>query len=238
MKEWKHNELAEDLANIKGTNFLDVPLGSVFLGILQRHSQGKTDDRNNIQRADVIEIKPSYNRFLFTIYEVKVSRSDFLGDIRSGKWRGYLGHCHRFYFAVPSGMINKKEVPEEAGLIVRGETGWSTAKAAQVREIAIPDMTLKSLIFSKQRENHAGHHRNRIEYLLKWNKRRDLYKTLGKEIGIALKAKDDHDTAKNNFEYEIESIREMVKEGLGEDCHYPNWELRELVRRIKEKANS
>ena len=31
IKVWEHNELAQDLANIKQTNFLDVHLGSSYL---------------------------------------------------------------------------------------------------------------------------------------------------------------------------------------------------------------
>jgi len=118
IKSWRHNELAEDLANIKGTNFLDVPLGSVWL--------------ERPQRADVVEVKPSYTRFCVSIYEIKVSRADFHSDIRTEKWKGYLEHCHRFYFTLPSGLVKKREVPEGAGLIVRGETGWSTLFRCQV----------------------------------------------------------------------------------------------------------
>lgn len=52
--------------------------------------------------------------------EVKVSRGDFLSDVRSGKWRNYLKFSSRVYFAAPLGMIKKDEVPNEAGLIVFG----------------------------------------------------------------------------------------------------------------------
>ena len=52
-------------------------------------------------RADLVIIRPSYKRFCVSVFEVKVSRADFLSDIRSEKWRGYLPHCNRFYFALP-----------------------------------------------------------------------------------------------------------------------------------------
>ena len=148
MKVWQHNELAENLADIKGTNYLDVPLGSVWL--------------EKPQRADVVEIKPSYTRFCVSIYEIKISRADFLSDIRSEKWKGYLEHCHRFYFAVPSGMVKKEEIPKEAGLIVRGETGWTTVKAANNRYGEIPYTTLLSLLFMRQRINHSKRNREAI----------------------------------------------------------------------------
>jgi hypothetical protein len=235
MKQWEHNELAEDLGDAKQTNFLDVPLGSVYLGILDRANKGII---NEVQRADVIEVKPSYNRFCVSIYEVKVSRSDFLSDIRSGKWRGYLDHCHRFYFAVPSGMVKKEEMPEEAGLIVRGEKGWQTQKAAVCRDIEIPYFTLLSMIFSKQREYYRTKQRNRVFKAHQWwhTQRNDLYKVLGKKLCDALVNFEDYKAAKSHFESKSKYIEELIKDGLGIESHWPDWELKKLVRKIKEKA--
>jgi hypothetical protein len=55
-------------------------------------------------------------------YEVKTSRSDFRRD---RKWRQYLFFCHKFYFVVPWGMIDKREIPPPAGLIYVTKTGKS-----------------------------------------------------------------------------------------------------------------
>jgi hypothetical protein len=219
---WGHNQLAEDLANIKQTNFLDVPLGSVFL--------------ENPQRADVLEVKPSYTRFCVSIYEVKISRADFQSDIRSGKWRGYLDHCHRFYFAVPSGMVTKEEIPPEAGLIVRGDTGWSTIKAVKPRDVDISHTTLLSLIFSKQRLNHSRLHRDRLVYLERWNKNQDILKAHGKTIGDALRNAQEYERLKEHYEWELKRIHDLINEGLGENLIMPEYKLEQLVRLIKEKA--
>jgi len=53
-------------------------------------------------------------------YEVKISRSDFKRD---RKWIGYLEFCNLFFFVTPWGLIDPKEVPEEAGLIWTTKTG-------------------------------------------------------------------------------------------------------------------
>ena len=225
MKQWKHNELAEDLGNVKQTNFLDIPLGSVTMEF-------------NTQRADVLEIKPSYTRFCISIFEVKISRSDFQSDIRSEKWRGYLDHCHRLYFACPAGMVDKREVPPEAGLIVRGETGWSTLKAAKSRSVEIPYTTLLSLIFARQRINHSGLARERLYTLDRYNQTKHFYKALGKRLGDALRNMDEYEKAKSNFENQIERVQELIREGLGENHYWPDWELRNLMRRIKDKAKA
>ena len=66
-----HRDLCFDLAEAKGTRFIEFPLGSVWLN--RREGPGQ---------ADVITIKPSYNRFNTDIYEVKVTRGDLLQDIK------------------------------------------------------------------------------------------------------------------------------------------------------------
>lgn len=223
-QEWKHNQLAEDLGISKGTNFFDVPLGSVVL--------------ESPQRADVIEVKPSYTRFCVSIYEIKVSRADFQSDIRTGKYKGYLDHCHRFYFACPSGMVDKSEIPEGCGLIVRGDKGWSSVKAAKARDVDIPPTTLLSLIFSRQRINHGGAHRNRLYETRQFYERKKVYKLFGKEMGEALRNKDDYFSQKGEFEYLIESTKEKIKEGLGIETDHPTWRLADLVREIKRKAST
>ena len=47
-------------------------------------------------------------------YEIKVNRSDFVGD---RKWQHYLPYVHFFYFASPKGLIDPAELPAEIGLL-------------------------------------------------------------------------------------------------------------------------
>ncbi|VVS97612.1 conserved hypothetical protein [Sphingomonas sp. EC-HK361] len=54
------------------------------------------------------------------IVEIKVSRADLIGD---AKWREYLDHCDRFYWAVPAGfdaspIDGPAFLPDRTGLIV------------------------------------------------------------------------------------------------------------------------
>lgn len=53
-------------------------------------------------------------------YEIKISNSDFRRD---RKWPGYLQYCNLFYFVCPWGLIDKRQVPDEAGLIYLSKTG-------------------------------------------------------------------------------------------------------------------
>ena len=83
-------------------------------------------------RVDVVAVKPHhYAQRDLRAYECKSTRSDFLHDVGSDKWRRYLLVFPRVYFAVPSGLVKKAEVPDEAGLIVQGDNGWTTVKAAR-----------------------------------------------------------------------------------------------------------
>ncbi len=67
-------------------------------------------------------------------YEVKISRSDFLRDIKQPmkQRRGRL-YSSQFYFATPPGLIKPNEIPDWAGLIeinapeptpVLADAGW------------------------------------------------------------------------------------------------------------------
>lgn len=83
-------------------------------------------------RADVVAVRRrQYLRKEIRTYEVKVSRSDFLSDVGSMKWRKYLSFSHRVYFAAPAGLLKKTDIPYDAGLVVLGDTGWTTVKAAR-----------------------------------------------------------------------------------------------------------
>lgn len=58
-------------------------------------------------------------------YEVKISRSDFLAEIRNPRKRRYgLLFSNRFYFAAPEGLIAVSELPVEAGLVEISTGGY------------------------------------------------------------------------------------------------------------------
>lgn len=72
---------------------------------------------NNGRRADLMALSPKGE---LVIVEIKCSRADLLGD---GKWHEYLGHCDRYFWAVPQGFdltVFDREclAPARTGLIV------------------------------------------------------------------------------------------------------------------------
>ncbi len=201
-KKWNHNELRDDLAVARDIKFTDMPLGSVWAG---QYSIGK-----GTQIADALMVRPSYTQFCVSIYEIKVSRADFLSDIRSEKWRGYLPHSHRFYFATPKGLIDKKEIPREAGLIIRCKKTWRTVVQPEVRDIEIPYDTMMALVFRQYSGQDIwanNYHPDRQTY-------KSYKKLLGKHIASKL--------CRTEFNYCPachEKTQEIYK--LKDEIHYP-----------------
>jgi len=66
----------------------------------------------NDLRVDVMTI--DLQKFVIRGFEVKVSRSDFVGD---GKWQAYLHNFNFFYFVTPPGLIKPSELPPEIFLL-------------------------------------------------------------------------------------------------------------------------
>jgi hypothetical protein len=108
-------------------------------------------------RPDVYTLNKSYVRPCPTAYECKISRSDFLSDVTSGKWSSYLQYAHSVVFAVPAGLVSKAEIPEQCGLIERKENVWRMAKRAVINPRRIDEEALlKLLIDGVRREGPAA----------------------------------------------------------------------------------
>lgn len=99
--------------------------------------KGDYEPYNPEQRIDAwaINLFRSKN-FERIAYEVKVSRSDFLSEIRNpDKRRQALELSNRFYFVTPKGLLKKEEIPGECGLMEVNEDGkLKTVKKAPLRE--------------------------------------------------------------------------------------------------------
>ena len=82
------------------------------------------------RRVDLMALGPKGE---IVVVEIKVSRADLLGD---AKWTDYLGHCDRFYWAVPAGFDAS---PLDSDGFLPGRTGVIIAdryEAAIIRDAA------------------------------------------------------------------------------------------------------
>lgn len=101
------------------------------------------------RRADLMALDGHGN---LLIVEIKVSRADLLGD---AKWTDYLGHCDRFYWAVPAGFDlapfeGDAFLPARAGLIVADR--YDAAIVRDAAHVALPAPTRRksTLAFARR----------------------------------------------------------------------------------------
>ena len=99
-----------------------------------------------LQVMDAWAMAKSWAHPCVTCYEIKVSRSDFLGD---KKWRGYLPYCNLMFFATPWKLVMPEELPgEECGLVWITETGGRCVvkRPAKYREVEIPETVWRYIL--------------------------------------------------------------------------------------------
>ena len=102
----------------------------------------------NGRRADLMAVDGSGG---FTIVEIKVAKSDLIGD---GKWLDYLDYCDRFYWAVPphlSAILEEERyLPREAGLIVADRYDAAVVREAAHRPMAPARRKAELLRFARR----------------------------------------------------------------------------------------
>lgn len=99
-------------------------------------------------RLDALAIAKSWSPVQLMGYEVKVSRSDWLGD---RKWTEYLGYATTFSLVAPAGVLELEELPPGIGYVQVSETGKSlrTVRKAAYRDIDPPALLLLYLLMSR-----------------------------------------------------------------------------------------
>lgn len=168
---------------------------------------------------DAWAMPKSWAKLKFTAYEIKTSRSDFLGD---DKWNRYLKNCNCFYFVCPYGMITKEEVPDCAGLMYVTKTGKRliTKKKAPYRDTIVNKAVLVYILMHRAKIVAPGVMYNLYEndrqywdnWLSKNTEDRNYGHFLSKAISKTIK-KDILDVQAENLrlKYEIEK-RDLIKE--------------------------
>jgi hypothetical protein len=75
-----------------------------------------------LQRLDAFALNSlAYQGMKRICYEVKVSRSDFLSEVKHPlKRRIGMRYSNEFYFVTPAGLVDAREVPVECGLMEAG----------------------------------------------------------------------------------------------------------------------
>lgn len=102
----------------------------------------------NGRRADMMAVDSKGN---LAIVEIKVARSDLLGDC---KWNDYLDYCDRFYWAVPPELASicegERFLPSQAGLIVADRYDAALVREAVHRPLAASRRKAELLRFARR----------------------------------------------------------------------------------------
>ncbi len=102
---------------------------------------------------DGLAVKVSWTNPVFTGYEIKISRGDFLRDKKHNE---YLPYCTGFSFVCPDKMIKKSEIEDNIGLIYVKEDGSiRTVKKAPslTPDINAQNYLLRYLIYYRSGSN-------------------------------------------------------------------------------------
>jgi len=174
----------------------------------------------------VAAVKPHvYARKDIRAYEVKGVRSDFQRDVGSQKWRRYLQVFHRVYFAAPTGVIRLEDVPNDAGLILRGSKGWTVVKAA--RSHLPPALTADAVLALLYRgyEEHGAYRDLRTRMTFGPNGEVKDCLTFGYKVARQLREK------KQELEEPLASLLDVVREHQGKEPE--DWSVRTLAERLR-----
>ncbi len=198
-------------------------------------------ERGELGIFDAIAVKKSWTQPCVTIYEVKVSRSDFLAD---EKWIAYKKYCNRLYFACPKGLIEAGEISTGVGLIYyNSETNeLHTIKKAVFQDNPLPTNVFYYILMNKidsDRHPFFSSNREYIERLLEDKEDRyelnykfksymtEKLKKFQEELPKLTREVESY----KKFSKEIENIREILRSNginLGWNSHNLDAEIKRL----------
>ena len=229
-----------------------VTASTILNLLLKRHSEdicvsecknGPTWTSRKMRKFDLFVMKRSYSQPMTWIYEIKISRQDFLRD---DKWQGYLQYCTDFYFVAPCGIIDPTEVPEKAGLFLTSKNGtrlYCKKKAPHRTDIEIPTslylyilMSRTKIVTSSYNNNNRANKSNEA-YWRQWLAEKEEKQEIGHNISNRLRKlyqKNVIEVKKrqNRLELRIEDLENVKKilNKMGFDENNLGWNQEEKIK--------
>jgi hypothetical protein len=192
----------------------------------------------NSLRLDAWAMRRSWTKPWTFGYEIKVSRSDFLGD---DKWRGYLDLCSDFYFVCPKDLIKPDELPPEAGLLYASSNykRLYTKKKAPCRNVTIPDELWRYILMCRATvgpEQTGGE--SDVEYWERWladkKKKRHIGGRVAKRTADEFEYLRDSNVRLRNRIRLYRNIRKRIKEmGVDSNRNIKHWEIENKLSKLR-----
>lgn len=226
-----------------------ITAATILKLLLKKHSDdiavpeckaGPTWTAKKTPRFDLWCMKRSYTNPMTWIYEIKITRNDFLQD---DKWQAYLPYCTDFYFVAPLGIIDPAEVPSDAGLLLSSKNGTRLycKKKTPHRNVEIPDSIFKYILMSRTRivDSTYSNVNNRDDmqsFWRNWLEKKDVKQQLGYHVSRKIrklyeenieKVKIQQDRLDRRLE-ELEDASKILKE-LGFDDKNLGWNYRDRI---------
>src|ERR1051326_929209 len=97
---------------------------------------GRGRRNGNVQRLDGFALNSLPHTAMRRVcYEIKVSRADFLAELKNPlKRRIGMRYSNEFYFVTPPGLVEITEIPAECGLVEAGFAKPETGKGLMGRD--------------------------------------------------------------------------------------------------------
>lgn len=185
---------------------------------------------------DAWAMKKSWAHPLVVGYEIKVSRSDFLGD---RKWQKYIDYCNEFYFAAPKGLIAPNELPPEVGLIEATVNGKAliTRKKAVYRAVEVPESLYRYILMCRATigsESHNSIADSKLRRWQEWLDDKEQFRLTGLKIRKKISdefrrvASENKDLKSKIADYdEVNAYLERM--GISNDVRHPQWSLQRIL---------
>lgn len=190
-------------------------------------------------RLDAWAMRKSWAKPCVIGYEIKVSRSDFLGDY---KWNKYLKFCNELYFVSPYKMIDPSELSNGVGLIWVSKTGnrLFTKRKAEFRNVSIPESIFRYILMARVKVLSGCHDSSKpdAEFWNRWlddNKKtkiagRRLGARIGEKIESAYKLANRENERLRRENESLQDVRDfLIRNGIS--LRY------DVSERIQEKMN-
>lgn len=215
MGDWKHNDLAADLA----THLRGYARPAMIWRDMQLGPQGSA-------RPDVYTVDPTYKALRAVAYEIKISRADFARDVQAGKALGYFAYAGAVVFATPKSLIKRDELPAGCGLIERNETTWRWSKKPTINPLTtLPFEAWMKLLMDGTKRDEGGGVLPVERRADEWKQQDRARKLLGEDLGRLLA---DRDRARVLLEHEkrraTDETEQLEAKRRAQDAHHLAWQ--------------